>query len=278
MKIKALVAAVVVSTLPVMAMADEPAAAPASPFTQSPFVGPAGSPLAGKPDKAIPQTPEAWLHRMSNFTTNMSAYKDPRVFVPWFNAVTEPDFYTSMGHLMMDPSGWLRMFNSMENPGAYKNFADWAEPNIYMKWLAASMDPNFYTALLTTMTDPGKMMRWVMLPMDPKLWSMMMQGLNPAMYMKWMMSPLDPEAWKFMMGPINPNLYMAWLGTAMNPSTYGPTWANWFNTYNSATPAAATNPWGTTTNGVNFFDPNAWAKMWQVPTTQPAPAAQPAQK
>lgn len=33
-----------------------------------------------------------------------------------------------------------------------------------MRWQTASMDPNFYTALLTQLTDPGKMMRWAMAP------------------------------------------------------------------------------------------------------------------
>ncbi len=127
---------------------------------------------------------------MTDFTQNMSAFKDPRVFVPWFNAVTEPGFYTTMGNLVMDPAGWLRMMNSMVDPGAYRNVAEFADPNVYMGWLAASMDPNFYNALVAVMTDPGKMMRWAMLPVDPKLWGMMMNSLNPGMYMKWMMARL----------------------------------------------------------------------------------------
>jgi hypothetical protein len=40
---------------------------------------------------------------------------------------------------------------------------------MYTKWLAASMDPNFYTAAMAPL-------------------------LNPNMYMKWMAAPLDPAA------------------------------------------------------------------------------------
>ncbi|MGQ9685625.1 MAG: hypothetical protein ACUVT2_04865, partial [Thiobacillaceae bacterium] len=142
------------------------------------------------------------------------------------------------------------------------------------------------TALLTTMTDPGKMMRWAMLPMDPKLWGMMMNTLNPGMYMKWMMSPLDPKAINLMVAPMNPNYYMGWLGAGMDPKTYGPMWSGFLNPAATAIPTAST-PWGTTGYGAapatgtapavfNPFDPNAWAQMFPVPGTQ-APAAQPAQ-
>ena len=32
---------------------------------------------------ATPKTPEEWLARMTDFTRNSSAFRDPRVFVPW---------------------------------------------------------------------------------------------------------------------------------------------------------------------------------------------------
>lgn len=233
--------------------------------------------FADAPAKPIPQTPEAWLHRMTDFTQNMSAYKDPKVFVPWLNAVTEPGFYTTMGNLIMDPSGWLNMMNSMTQPGAYTNAAAFADPNLYMKWLAAGMDPNFYTAVLTQLSDPGKMMRWAMSPLDPKVMSMFMNSLNPNLYMKWMMSPLDPRSMQLMMAPINPNLYMGWMGASMNPGSYGDMWKGFMTP--GATGALPTLPampsmpaptaWTAPAAGAaptfNFFDPNAWTQMLQAP-------------
>ena len=259
MKVKTLVAALLVSTAPAVFAADAaPAAAP-----------------------SVPQTPEAWLARMTDFTKNMSAYKDPKVFVPWLNAVTEPGFYTTMGNQMLDPGNWLNMMNSMTQPGAYTNAAQFADPNLYMKWLAAGMDPNFYTAVLTQLSDPGKLMRWVMSPMDPKLMSMFMNTLNPAMYMKWMMSPLDPRSLQLMMAPANPNLYMGWLGASINPNSYGSMWSGFMNpaTYTAPVANVAT-PWtvpAAPAGTFNFFDPNAWTQMFQVPGYT-APAAAPAAK
>jgi len=249
MKIKAIVAAVLVSTASV-ALANGTAA------------------------PAAPQTPEAWLGRMSDFTQNTSAFKDPKVFVPWANAVTEPGFYSSMGPMMMDPANWTRMMGSAMDPNAFRNYAQFMDPNVSMKWMAAGMDPNFYTALMTQMSDPGKMMRWAMMPMDPKMWNMMMQGMNPNMYMKWMMAPMAPQSMQMMMAPMNPNMYTGWMGAAMDPKTYG-SWGTWMAPMTAPTAGTAA-PAGT----YNFFDPNAWTQMMSAPFAMvpygTAPAAQPA--
>jgi OOP family OmpA-OmpF porin len=200
------------------------------------------------------------------------------VFVPWANAVTEPGFYSSMGTMMMDPAGWTRMMGTAMDPNAYRNVAAFADPNVYMKWLAAGMDPSFYTALLTQLSDPNKMMRWMMMPMDPKMWNMMMQGMNPNMYMKWMMMPLDPKVWQMGMNTMNPNLYMSWLGAGMDPKTYGP-WGAWLTpptaggTPGYTWPAPAAPAAGTAAPAFfNPFDPNTWNQMMAAPLAAAAPA------
>jgi hypothetical protein len=260
MKVKSLVAALLVVAAPV-AFANGAAAQTA-------------------PAKPVPQTAEEWLKRMTDMTQNLSAYKDPKVFVPWLNAVTEPGFYTQMGMNMMEPGEWLRMMNSMVQPGAYSNVMQlFADPDVYMKWLAASMDPNFYTAVLTTLTDPGKLMRWVMSPVDAKTLQMMLKPLDPNVYVRWAMSPLDPRAMQLMMAPLNPNLYMGWLGASMNPASYGQAWGNWMGYAaqpGAAVPAAAAAPaatgYGAAPTIANPFDPNVWAQMFTIPGVT-APAA-----
>ena len=98
------------------------------------------------------------------------------------------------------------------------------------------------------------------------------------MYLKWMMSPLDPQWLRAGINTMNPAMYMGWLGSALNPASYGDLWKG-FLTYplpgvptvpSTMAPPAAT-PYGT----FNFFDPNAWAQMWQVPggATAAPPAA-----
>ena len=246
------------------------------------LAGTAAVQAADAPAQPVPQTPEAWLQRMTDFTQNASAYRDPKVFVPWVNAVSEPGFMVSGMQGAMDPAGWLNMMNSMAHPNAARNWMWMADPNVYMRWGQAGMDPAFYTSMLATMTDPGKMMRWVMMPMDPKMWNLMMQTMNPNMYMKWGMAAMDPRAWQFMGNVMNPALYTGYMGAMMDPNN---TMGSWFNWKPTNAPTSASNPWGSTTagtSGFNFFDPMAMMGMmggmvpgFSMPGAAPAAVAAP---
>ncbi len=192
------------------------------------FAGQAAAQAAAK--TATPTTPEEWLARMTDFSRNLSAFKDPKSFVPWANAISEPGFYIAMANGMMDPGGWLNMMNTAAHPDAVRNLLAFADPAIYLKWTAAGLDPNFLTALLTQLSDPGKLMRWGMAPLDPKLWGVLGNTLNPNTYIRWPMAALDPRAWNLMGTVANPALYTGMLGTVINPNIYGQganSWLTW---------------------------------------------------
>ena len=230
----------------------------------------ADKPVTATAAATTPETHAQWLERMTDFTHNGSAYRDPKVFVPWVNAVTEPGFYTQMGISMMEPGNWYPMMNSMMSPRAMNNYMQFADPAMYVKWMSASMDPNFYTAVMSQVAEPGKMMRWVMVPMDPNTMNMMTQTMNPAMYTKWAMAPMDPHAMQMMMAPANPALYSSWMNTTMNPQTYGAMG----NMANMANPAAYQAPSANTAGApaFNFFDPNAWMNMAPTAAGKPSKA------
>ncbi len=212
----------------VLALAATPALAAMGTTDIPTFAGQAAAQTAAK--TGIPKTPEEWLARMTDFTRNLSAFKDPKVFVPWSNAVTEPGFYVAMMNGMMDPGGWLNMMNSAANPDAVRNLVQFTDPNILLKWAAATGDPAFYTAMLTQLSDPGKAMRWAMLPIDSRLWNTMLSTLNPNTYIRWGLAGLDPRAWNLAGTMANPALYTGMLGALANPNTYGQgtnAWLTW---------------------------------------------------
>ncbi|MBU1663858.1 MAG: OmpA family protein [Gammaproteobacteria bacterium] len=209
----------------VLALAATPALAAMGTTEIPTFAGQAAAKAAANSN--VPQSPEAWLARMTDFSHNLSAFKDPKVFVPWTNAVTEPGFYVAMMNGMMDPGGWLNMMNSAAHPDAVRNLVQFADPNIYLKWAAATGDPNFYTAVLTQLSDPGKLMRWGMLPLDPKLWNTLLSTLNPNTYIRWGMAGLDPRAWNLAGTMANPALYTGMMGAVVNPNSYGQGNSNW---------------------------------------------------
>lgn len=230
----------------------------------------------------VARTPEEWLTRMTDFTRNSSAFKDPRMFVPWSQAVTEPGFYLAGVKGAMEPGGWLNMMNSMANPAAVQNYMAFADPNLYMRWMQAGMDPAFYTAMLTQFTDPGKMMRWAMMPMDPRVWDIMLATVNPNTYIRWPMAGMDPRAWNFMGTVMNPALYTGMAGAMMSPSGAGATTNSWLG-WRPANVSGASSPWGADpVSSFNMITPELFTNlagfMPSVPGTAPAAAAAPVAK
>ena len=66
-----------------------------------------------------------------------------------------------------------------------------------------------------------------MMPMDPKMWNMFLNTLNPNTYIRWGMAPLDPRAWNLMGTMANPALYTGMAGAMVNPYGYGQGTSNW---------------------------------------------------
>lgn len=252
------------------------------------FAGQAAAAEAAK--NATPQTPEQWLARMTDFTRNMSAFRDPKVFVPWSNAVTEPGFYVAMTKGMMDPGGWLNMMNSMANPDVVRNYIQFLDPNTTIKWVNAGADPAFYTALLTQLSDPGKLMRWGMLPLDPKVWDLTWSMFNPNTYIRWPMAMLDPRAWNLMGNVANPALYTGMAGALVNAQPDGSalnSWLSWkpapvvqgAGSFSMWDPVAMLGNLSGWIPGLNQLQlpslPNIGLPTFNLPTIAPAPGVAP---
>lgn len=223
---------------------------------------PLPAPLPQAPMTGTPQTADQWVTRMTDFTQNASAFKDPAAFAAWTNAMTDPSMVSAMGVQMMEPGNLLRSMTTMMQPGTTANYMQFMmDPNIYMKWGAAMMNPMWYTQMGLSMTDPGKMMRWMMLPMDPKIWNMGMQAMNPNLYMKWMMTPTDPRAMSLMFAPMNPQLYGSMLGGMLNPSMVGGPNSTWGTFMYPKQPVVQVQGAAPVASPINVFDPSTWFSM-----------------
>jgi hypothetical protein len=215
-------------------------------------------------------SPAETADRMLDPTRNTAAFKDPKAFVEWTNAMMNPATSMALTQKGMDPNTYLRMTAGMINPATLQNYMQLTDPAVAMKWMAAGLDPNFYTALLSQGLNPANLLPWLTAPMSPQAMSLGMQMLNPAMYGNWMTAPVSPQAMNTMMAPINPNLYMNWLGTGMNPQTYGSWGAMATNPLAAPAQMAAAAAPAAPAPSSNPFDPNALLKMLPIPGAQPA--------
>jgi outer membrane protein OmpA-like peptidoglycan-associated protein len=204
--------------------AAKPAAAPAYPVAQ-PGAQQGTTGLVAAPAVAPEKrTAEEWAMYMADFTKNAEEFRDPRVFNAWLNAMTDASMVPALGNWMLEPGNWLYMMTTMMQPAAVTNYMQFLDPAVSARWAAASIDPMFYTKMAVNLSDPGKLMRWVMLPMDSKLWGMGLKMLNPDLYLRFMMMPTDPRGMSLMFAPMNPQLYGSMMGAMVNPNLFGTTW------------------------------------------------------
>lgn len=233
------------------------------------------APLPQAPTTATPQTPEQWVGRMTDFTQNASAFKDPAAFAAWAGSVSDPAMVSAMGVHMMEPGNMLRSMTTMMQPATAANYMQFSDPNLYMRWGSAMMNPMWYTQMASGMADPGKMMRWAMLPMDPQMWNMGMQMANPNLYMRWMMTPTDPRAMSLMFAPMNPQLWGSMAGGVMNPAMVGGKDSTWGTFMYPAQPVVQMQGAAPVTSPINVFDPSTWFSMMNMFGGMPTMPAMP---
>ena len=213
---------------------------------------------------ATPKSADQWVTRMTDFTQNASAFKDPAQFAAWTHAMTDPSMVTAMGTQMIEPGNMLRSMTTMMQPSATGNYMQFMDPSVSMRWAGAMMNPMWYTQMATSMADPGKMMRWVMLPMDPKIWNMGMQMMDPNLYMKWMMTPTDPRAMSLMFAPMNPQLYGSMMGGMVSPQLVGGNKSTWGTFMYPAQPVVQVQGAAPVSSPINVYDPSTWFSMMSM--------------
>jgi len=108
----------------------------------------------------MPDSPEAWLARMMDPTRHGLVVKHPELFAEWLDAVTEPRFMTALASVALTPETYSNTLGKMVDPATVRNWAEFADPQIFLRWMAAGLDPNFYQAVFNRMTETGKLQRW----------------------------------------------------------------------------------------------------------------------
>ena len=119
-----------------------------------------GGDAAPASDGLVPQGSEAWLRRMLDPTQNGLALKYPELFAEWLDAITEPQFMTALATVAMTPETYPRAMGKLIDPATVRNWAEFVDPYLYMRWMIAGFDPKFYQTILNRLGDPEKAKRW----------------------------------------------------------------------------------------------------------------------
>ncbi len=235
-------------------------------FAQAPAAQPATQGSYGMAaETTVPpaqRNADQWVAQMADFTKNSQAFKDPAVFVYWMNAMTDPAMVAAMADAGLEPGNWLHMMTTMLQPAAVSNYAQFAiDPAIYARWAAAMFDPMWYTKMITNMTNPSKIMGWMMLPMDQRLFRASMKTLDPNLYMKFMMMPTDPRGMSLMFAPMNPQLYGSMMGSLVNPALVGGANSTWGTFMYPSQAVVSLQPRAPLELPINLLDPTTYGNV-----------------
>ena len=160
---------------------------------------------------------QKFADRCTDFTTNGWAFKSPRNFLKWLDVFTDPAIYLEFAHRSLDPQAYVRSLSSLLEPGTPRNQLEWTNPDIYNQWAHSAVQPEFYNAVNAVLLDPARIMRWVMLPIDGRVWNVAGNAVDPNTWMKWLTAPADPKTQELLAKAANPETTQRWLEALTDP-------------------------------------------------------------
>lgn len=166
---------------------------------------------AGAADSGLakPATPEAWLEQMLDGKKNGAAFKDPAAFAEWLDAITEPRFMTALAAVAVDPGAYPKTLANVVDPAAARNWSEFTDPQLYLRWMLAGASPSFQQAILSRVSDPAKRQRWLDAVGRPGVYAPMLANFGRAPN-AWLQAPVTAAApMARLMQPVTP---MAWFG------------------------------------------------------------------
>jgi hypothetical protein len=153
-----------------------------------------------------------WLQAFSDAETIADLLADPEKVAKWMNVINDPYVVYVMASCAQEPVMWEVWMEGLGNPGKLLKAAlRFADPTVYLKWLASPTLPGVWDNLLANL-DSEKYARWTLASQDPKFYSPAYNWLD-SRYLgertEWAIETLlDPQFWLYWINPLNPAAYL----------------------------------------------------------------------
>jgi hypothetical protein len=171
---------------------------------------PSGLPAQHPMVEMLPRSSQAWLDQMLDTTRNGAAFKDPQAFVEWLDAITEPQFMTALATASISPDKYHRALSALVRPETARNWAEFTNPLLYLRWMLTGTQPDFYNAIIERLAEPGKAKRWAQFGIQPDATLSMRKAGQPEQIQK-SLAASGPEMLEPMATLASPGTYLAWL-------------------------------------------------------------------
>ncbi len=161
--------------------------------------------------KSLPRSSQEWLDQMLDSSRHGTAFKDPQAFVEWLDAITEPQFMTALATASIDPKTYPRALNTLIRPETARNWAEFTNPLLYLRWMMTGSNPDFYNAIIERLADPGKTKRWAQYSTTSGPVAPLLKAGTPDLLHKSLVTAA-PETIAPMAKMANPGTLITWVG------------------------------------------------------------------
>ncbi len=91
--------------------------------------------------------------------------KNSQIMNQWLDAVTEPRFMTALAAVALEPGAEPKALNRGIDPAKVRNWAEFVDPDLYLRWKAGMLDPRFNRAILKSQPELQAVPFWIAFPM-----------------------------------------------------------------------------------------------------------------
>ena len=139
---------------------------------------------------------------------------------PYLKAFTHMEV---MAETMADPVKFAGLMSVVNDPRTIHVMSKCAtEPVMWDTWMRGMTDFNKMSRAMTHFMNPNMYMSWMMAPMNPNMYQPMMQFMNPNYYTHWMTAMMNPAFYQPVMSLADPNWYTPRINWMMNPQSMQP--------------------------------------------------------
>jgi len=135
------------------------------------------------------QLPEAFMN-----SENMAkAMADPAKFMQLVTLMSTPQAAKTMMNCSTDSEQWSIWTKNLGDPSFKMNAAAlFMNPQVYMNWMTAMMNPQTFGTAMNTFMNPALYMQWMTAMSSPEYYQPMTKMMDPAWQQEstaWMMDP-----------------------------------------------------------------------------------------
>ena len=143
--------------------------------------------------------------------------------------------------VMADPAQFMQFMTLMSNPQTTQMLMNCSTDTEQLNaWMANLGDPSYKMNAAAIFMNPQVYMNWMTAMMNPQTYTAMANFMNPALYMQWMTAASNPAYYQPMYKMMDPQWQQESTAWMMNPNTFSQMMSSFTNGQFFADASAAT--------------------------------------